>query len=531
MKLTKSLTGKISFGYITITVVTVITFVCCFFILNKNKKADQEISENSVPTLILFKDINMLSSEITRLSNSWIYTPNVNDKTAMERVLSKDFPDLKKKLKEIESSTSNDKTKADLKKVTSELDQLVSFSKNIMTNLASDEDYADDAKVDAALTAYEKNFLPKSQSIDKFVDSSIKTYYANLSAMQTEKNWLYNILYVALILMLTLIMATGIVSLFISNKIIVKPINELKTVVNALAQGEIIEISTNNSNDEIGEMKNSVKNMTEGLKVNTNFAVEIGKGNYEVAYSPLSEKDQMGNALIGMKESLMKNALEDNKRNWATVGVAKIGDILRNNHDIEILYDSIIKFIVNYLGANQGGLFIAENDPEAFLELKSCYAYERKKFQQKRIEPGEGLIGQCYLEGETIYITEVPNEYIHITSGLGTASPNCIVIVPLKINEAIFGIIEVASFKVLEKHHLDFIEKLGESIASTISNVKTTQKTKQLLEDSQLQAEMLRAQEEEMRQNMEELSATQEEMQRKEQDYIQMIDSLKMRKV
>ncbi len=527
MKLTKSLTGKISFGYITIGLVTVLTFVCCFFILNKNKKTDREISENSVPTLILFKDINMFSSEIRRLSNSWIYTPNASDKKGMENRLAKEYPELKKKLLQIQGSTSNEKTKADLKKLLEELESLNTYSKNIMTSLASDEDYADDVKVDAALTIYEKYFLPKSQSVDQFIDLSIKNYYENLSAMQEDKKWSYGILFAALVTMLVLIAATGIISLVVSKKIIVKPINELKLVINALAKGEITEITTSESADEIGEMKNSIRNMTEGLKINTRFAVEIGKGNYEVAYTPLGENDQMGNALIGMKESLMKNALEDNKRNWATIGIAQIGEILRKNQEITALYDSIVKFIVQYMGANQGGLFIVENNPEVHLELKSCYAYERKKYQQRNIEPGEGLIGQCYLEGETIFLTEVPKAYINITSGLGDATPNCIVIVPLKLNDAIFGIIEIASFKVMEKHQLEFVEKLSESIASTIATVKTAQTTQALLQESQAQAEMLRSQEEEMRQNMEELSATQEEMQRKEQEYIQQIESLK----
>jgi PAS domain S-box-containing protein len=250
----------------------------------------------------------------------------------------------------------------------------------------------------------------------------------------------------------------------------------------------------------------------------TNFIKDIENGKLDSHYhNEEDNENQLATALLSMQNQLKKISEEEKNRNWATEGLAKFADILREtNEDTSHLGDRIIANLVKYMGANQGGIFVLnEDDPQgSFLELISCYAYNRKKFVQKRVEVGEGLVGQTFLEKATIYMTELPKGYTTITSGLGEATPGNLVLIPLKVNEIILGVIELASFDVMEKYKVDFLEKVGESIASALSSVRVSQKTEKLLRESQIQTEQLRSQEEEVRQNMEELSATQEEMQR-----------------
>jgi GAF domain-containing protein len=303
----------------------------------------------------------------------------------------------------------------------------------------------------------------------------------------------------------------------------------LKKDVDTIANGDLVEISTIDSGDELGQMSNSMKNLVHGLKSKSDFALQIGTGRLDADFSPLSEQDVLGNSLVDMRQNLIKVAEDDKKRNWATEGLAKFGDILRgNNEGVEVLADNIISGLVKYVKANQGGLFIVNdtNSADLYLELIACYAWNKKKYLHMRVDEGEGLVGQAWQENDTVYITDVPQNYVRITSGLGDTNPNSILIVPLTVNEETFGVIEIASFNTFAQHEIEFLQKLAESIASTLSTAKTNERTKVLLEQSQQQTEEMRAQEEEMRQNMEEMQATQEEMERKEGEMARMLEQV-----
>ncbi|UII21310.1 GAF domain-containing protein [Fulvivirga ligni] len=259
----------------------------------------------------------------------------------------------------------------------------------------------------------------------------------------------------------------------------------------------------------------------------SSFVQSIAEGNYD---SHLEIKDELGAKLIDMRDRLSENSKNETQRSWSSTGLAQMGDILRTDYSkLSDLYDNILKFVIEYTHSNQGSLFLINdenNRNDQYLELVASYAYDRKKFLEKKVDIGVGLVGQSFLEGKTTYLLDFPENYINITSGLGKAPPNAIIIVPLKINEETYGILEMASFRKYEPHEIDLIEKFSESIASTVATVRTNQQTKILLEQTRQQTEEMRSQEEEMRQNMEELNSTQEEMSRKEKEYISRIAEL-----
>lgn len=400
-----------------------------------------------------------------------------------------------------------------------------------------------------------KNIFEGKSFSARFTDSKTKIeYYATFASFAIEKTdnpWTLalfvptkvllkeadkvtnNSYIVIMIGLFILIVVVWIIAFSITN-----PLVRATKVLGNLAKGQIdmnskISVKTG---DEIEDIGNSVNTLIEGLSKTVTFANEIGKGNLNVSYSKLSDGDLLGDALLNMRKSIEqakvqedKRKIDDEKMNWATQGIAKFAEILRQNTDDmgEFSYQ-IISNIIKYVDANIGGLFLINNDNknEIFFELASCYAYDRRKYLQKRIELGEGLVGRCAKEGETIYLTEIPKDYIHIVSGLGNETPSNLLIVPLKRNDEVYGVIEIASFNPIEKYVVEFIEKIGESIATTISNVKINIRTIKLLEESRIKSEELASQEEEMRQNMEELQATQEESARKSIETDSLVNAL-----
>lgn len=326
--------------------------------------------------------------------------------------------------------------------------------------------------------------------------------------------------------------------IYLISKNITRPLLKTTYVLQQLAQGKIdhsqkLEVKTK---DELGQMAESVNTLMEGLDRTALFAREIGEGNLNANYDLLSSDDTIGNSLLEMRKSLVKAAdeerkrkEEDEKQKWITSGINQMGEILRQNtNDLRKLSSEIMIHLIDYLNATLGAIYIL-NDHESdriFYEMTAAIAYGRNRTTGKEILPGEGMVGRCAYEKASIYMTDVPKEYIRITSGLGTANPTNLLLVPLKLNDNVLGVIEIATFKKLELHMIEFVERIAESIASTVSSVKINEKTAFLLRQSQEQADMLSQQEEEMRQNMEEMHATQEETSKREAEMKAVIDSI-----
>ncbi|HMG89831.1 MAG TPA: GAF domain-containing protein [Chryseolinea sp.] len=266
-----------------------------------------------------------------------------------------------------------------------------------------------------------------------------------------------------------------------------------------------------------------IESLIKDLQQSATFVNDISGGNYDARWEQLQNnlernKNTLAGRLLSMRDEMKRQKDEDKKRMWATQGLSDLSQLIREHqNNIQELTFRSVTFIVNYVQVQQASLFVLENDEngDQFLNLSACYAFNRKKLLEKRINIGEGVVGQAFLERQTVVMTKVPQGYTTITSGLGDATPDYLAVVPMKYNEVVTAVLELAGFRILEDHEITFLEKAGEFIASAIANVQNNEKSKSMIDQMREQAEQMRAQEEELRQNLEELEATQEDMRRK----------------
>lgn len=524
MKIRISISRRLTFSFVLIAIATTLMSYFSYREARHNLVAFQNEVTVTAPSLNALKQMDMLIADVKIYIRSWIaeVANETPAKKKLNRIHQTDYPELKETLSRLNHSWPKNRQGL-LLDIFDKVEAGLAQQQLIMKSLASVEYYQSDSLISIALANSDEgsemmlNFKRAQTDIQdmikEFTEESATQQVALLDSFAHFQA-------VAIFKVLGVLLFIALVA-FAITRLVVVPLERMRQALSQLSKGQMPAEMLDERNDEIGDMGNSLNTLVRRLKENSEFALNIGEGVYDRDFAPLGREDILGNSLLMMRQNLMDAAREqerrkkeDEQRSWATQGLAKFGELLRQDtEDLEDLSYLVISELVRYLGANQGALFMVEGDKsQRNIELKAAYAYEKRKIIEKRFEVGVGVVGQTVLEGETIYMTEIPAEYIKITSGLGENAPRSLLVVPLKVNEDVLGVIEVASFYPLEEYQIDFVEKIGSTIASAFSSIKVNKNTARLLEESREISEQMAQQEEEMRQNMEEMQATQEEM-------------------
>jgi GAF domain-containing protein len=543
-KFTFKLATKIGLGFGVLGLALIVNAILINNVLNNSRRINENISKVYQPSEELLINMHTMINNSQMLIKSWVFVdknPEATDKLNLIRLQNKDFQAVQRSINRIVDQwdvTDRNEFESISKAIA---DTLFAMHQQVMGQLNKMSSYDDAGTMFAIIPLVEANgdIISKTNQILSRLSNLIVHQQEKVRVARAEMDASFVSLKKNVILSCLALIIVSLLIAFITVHSLVVSVNYIKDIILAMSKGILPGEKIKETDDEIGEMSKALNELVLGLKDLSGFALEIGRGNYDSEFKPLSEKDVLGNSLLRMRDDLKaaaieeaKRKLEDEQRNWATTGVAKFSDILRHDNDkFDVLSYNVISNLVKYLEANQGGIFILNDSDKsaAFIELVSCYAFNRQKYLQKRIELGEGLVGRCILERETIYLTDIPDSYIKITSGLGDANPRTLLLVPLMMNDNVFGVIEIASFKEVMTYQIEFVEKIAEIIAATLSSVRINMQTTKLLDQSRIQAEELAAQEEEMRQNMEELRATQEQSSRKELELKGALDEMQRR--
>ena len=280
-------------------------------------------------------------------------------------------------------------------------------------------------------------------------------------------------------------------------------------------------------------------NLTTQVRAIAEVATAVTKGDLsrsiavEAAGEVAALKDNINAMIRNLKDTTRINTEQD----WLKTNLTRFTRLLQGQRDLLAVAQLILSELAPLVNVQHGVLYLNETDSIGPLfRLFASYGFKERKSISNHYRPREGLIGQCAFEKQRILLSDVPDDYIKISSGLGEASPLNIVVLPVVFETEILAIIELASFQRFNETHLAFLDQLTESIGIVLNTIAATNRTEELLKQSQTlalelqsqqqeltesnkrledQAQNLRASEERLKMQQDELQQTNEELEEK----------------
>ena len=315
------------------------------------------------------------------------------------------------------------------------------------------------------------------------------------------------------VVIVVIVIVVIVIVLFYVIRSIVNSLSMIKNAADRIAQGETDLTIPVSSRDEIGNLAASFNKLIGASKEYALIANAIGKGDYSPIITVRSEADLLGQSLDAMKNNLQQLSLENEKRTWLLTGNTELNDILRGEKEVRELAQGVVNLLTTYLKAHVGAIYLAEN---SHLDLVGSYAFYHRKGNSNLIQIGEGLVGQAALEKKPIIFGDVPDDYVKINSGLGQVIPRNILVYPFLYDGNVKGVIEIGTAREISDLDMQLLKMISENIGIAFNSSQSRTVLKELLEETQRQAEELEAQQEELKQTNEELQEKTQLLERSE---------------
>jgi len=242
-------------------------------------------------------------------------------------------------------------------------------------------------------------------------------------------------------------------------------------------------------------------NLTTQVRAIADVATAVTKGDLtrnitvQAQGEVASLKDNINEMIRNLRETTSRNAEQD----WLKTNLAKFTRMMQGQKNLTTVSQMILSELAPVVGAKHGVFYIMDaSGSEPTLRLASTYAYKERKHLNKQFHIGEGIVGQAALEKQRILLTNAPDDYIMINSGLGESKPLDIVVLPIVFEGSVLAVMELASFNHFSETNQALLDQLTESIGVVINTIQANMRTEELLAQSQSLAEELQAQQEEL---------------------------------
>ncbi|MDE2483652.1 MAG: HAMP domain-containing protein [candidate division NC10 bacterium] len=253
-------------------------------------------------------------------------------------------------------------------------------------------------------------------------------------------------------------------------------------------------------------------NLTTQVRAIAEVATAVTKGDLtrSITVEARAEVAELKDNINEMIRNLRETTKQNTEQDWLKTNLTKFTRMLQGQRDMLAVARTLLSELAPLVGAAHGVFYVMETDagkPQGAgtLKLLASYAFTERKNISNTWHVGEGLVGQAAFEKQRILLSNVPSDYIQITSGLGQASPLNIIVLPVLFEGVVKAVIELGAFERFSPIHQSLLDQLTESIGIVLNTIEAGSRTEELLKQSQSLAQELGSQQEELQQTNEEL--------------------------
>lgn len=336
---------KIGAGFSVLIVCTIITFILTYTTVAESKKTTDEVVSNVTPSVGSLEDFNLELQKSHNLITKWKHITTgsqVAFKDSLRNLIKYNIPRIKAELNQLKLHWDDD-SRLRLDTIFLATDDILTYYKvEIMERFSDFDSYKDvenDANGNEALEEIDK----KIDNIFEKLNYEIKKQKLQASIATKEMVYSFNFLQFAVQWLGVALVLGGILIAFFTVRTIVKPVSKLKGQLQFMSKGILPKERIKGSNDEIGDMNVALIELVESMEQTTEFARQVGAGNFESVYKPLSEHDTLGYALLGMRTDLRESerVLEQKVIERTEQVVKQKEEIESKSAELETLYNHV----------------------------------------------------------------------------------------------------------------------------------------------------------------------------------------------
>jgi len=266
-------------------------------------------------------------------------------------------------------------------------------------------------------------------------------------------------------------------------------IADIVLVSKGLKNGDLRVVPQAEYKGDFIQIKNSLENASTNLQLVVEDIVQVSAGLAEGGKNVISKAEYLGdfatikNALEAAATKLADATAQNKIQNWLKTGQTQLNEQISGEQDVVTLAKNIITFLTNYLEAQVGVFYILETtEQETKIKLLASYAYIQRKGTTNEFKVGEGLVGQVVLEKERIIVSDIPEDYMNVQSGLGESVPQQLLVMPFLYENTVKGVIEIGSFQPVTDIQLELLEQIMPNIGIAINTAESRTKMQSLLQ-------------------------------------------------